>query len=113
MQCVQAAWGSSVPLNKNPFETLHIKLNRTAKALRVWSKTIVPQGKLALAICREVIHQLEKAQEARMLDSAELSLIKLLKVRILGLAAIEKCRARQKSKLSWLRKGMPTQSFFT
>jgi hypothetical protein len=41
-------------------------------------------------VYREVIDQLERAQEARLLSEGERNLLKLLKVRLIGLAAIEK-----------------------
>jgi hypothetical protein len=65
----------------------------------------MPQGKIAMVVCREVISQLETAQEAMQLSDGERNLLKLLKSRVLGLATIEKSRARQRSKLTWLRKG--------
>jgi hypothetical protein len=43
---------------------------------------------MAMAICREVVGQLETTQEIRLLTAEERSLIQLLKARILGLAAI-------------------------
>jgi hypothetical protein len=46
------------------------------------------------------------------LSEGELDLIKKLKNRILGLAAIEKSRARQKSQITWLRKGDTTTKYF-
>jgi hypothetical protein len=70
--------------------TLHIKLARTSKALQAWAHSLMPQGKLAAAIYREVIAQLEAAQELRHLSEEENSLKKLLKHRILGLAAMER-----------------------
>jgi hypothetical protein len=98
-------WSKEVPANQNPLGVLHIKLSRTAKALREWSKSLVPQGKLTMVICREVIDRLEKAQELRTWSHQEHSLLQLLKSRILGLGAIEKNRARQRSMLTWLRHG--------
>jgi hypothetical protein len=79
---------------------LRIKLSRTAKALRTWSKALVPQSKLAMAVCRDAVGQLELAQESRSLSSQERELVKHLKGRILGLATIQKSRARQKSRLT-------------
>jgi hypothetical protein len=73
---------------------LHTKLSRTAKSIRSWARTLQPHGKLVMAICREVILQLELAQEQRQLSASEHNLIKHLKSRILGLAAVEKSRAR-------------------
>jgi hypothetical protein len=62
-----------------------------------------------MAICREVIAQLQKAQENRILIDTERNLLQLLKMRLLGLAAIEKSRAKQKSRITWLKKEMQIQ----
>jgi hypothetical protein len=59
-----------------------------------------------------VINQLELAQENRLLTSEEMQLKQLLKSRILGLAAIEKSRAHQKSRLVWLKKGDANTKYF-
>jgi hypothetical protein len=103
--CVQQAWNRSVPANQNPQGSLHIKLTRTAKTLKQWVRGIIQQKILAIATCREVIRQLEKVQEFRVWLAAEHNLIKLLKSRILGLAAVDRSRARQKSRLTWMRLG--------
>jgi hypothetical protein len=58
-----------------------------------------------MVVCREVIHQLEIAQESISLSPGEHQLINFLENRLLGLAAIEKCHARQKSRITWLKKG--------
>jgi RNA polymerase-interacting CarD/CdnL/TRCF family regulator len=52
--------------------------------------------KLTMAIYREVIDKLNKAKENRPLSAGERKLIRDLQLRILGLAAIEKCRAKPK-----------------
>jgi hypothetical protein len=54
------------------------------------------QDKLAMSICREVIGQLETAQEEMLLSVGERALLKLLKSRILGLAT----QNENKSKIS-------------
>jgi hypothetical protein len=112
METVQEAWSREVPANANYLATLHIKLSRTAKSVRAWVKSLTPYGKIAMAICREVVEQLERAQEARHLSAEEVALQKHLKNRILGLAAIEKNRARQKSRITWLRKGDANTKYF-
>jgi hypothetical protein len=61
--------------------SLHIKLCRVAKVLKAWSKNLMPHAKLSMAICREVIHQLERAQEKRSLSDKEQNLINNLKQR--------------------------------
>jgi hypothetical protein len=109
---VTNAWDTQVQSSLNPLNVMHIKLSRTAKALKHWAKSLIPQTKLAMAICREVIHQLEAAQENRQLSAAECDLITNLKHRILGLAAIEKCRARQKFRITWLRKSDANTKYF-
>jgi hypothetical protein len=96
----------------NPLTTLHTKLSRTAKALRSWSKSLIPHTKLTMAIYREVIHQLEAASEMRLLTQQECDVIYVLKNRLMGLAVIEKCRARQKSRITWLRKGDANAKYF-
>lgn len=111
-EIVQEAWQRPILNRHNPLSTLHIKLSRTSKALKAWSRTLIPQGKLAMAICREVIGRLECAQEERQLSQQEIELLKMLKLRILGLAAIEKSRARQRSRITWLKKGDANTKFF-
>jgi hypothetical protein len=65
-----------------------------------------------MTICREVIAQIEKNQETRSLSNGDRNLIKDLKSRILGLAFIEKCRARQRSRFTWLRMGDANTKLF-
>jgi hypothetical protein len=109
---ISQAWNRSIHTSLNPLNTLHTKLGRTAKALKAWAKSLFPQTKVAMTICREVIHQLETTQESRPLSPEEGDLISTLNFRIMGLAAIEKSRARSKSRLTWLRKGGANTRYF-
>jgi RNA polymerase-interacting CarD/CdnL/TRCF family regulator len=97
---IQEAWSKEISDNVNHLVTLHIKLSRVAKALRAWARTLIPQGKVVATVCREVVEQLERAQEDRQLSLDEISLLKHMKHRIAGLAVIEKSRAKQKSRIT-------------
>jgi hypothetical protein len=100
LDCIQDSWNKPVPPNQNTYGKLHIKLSRVAKALKKWSNSLVPQGKLEAAICKEVISQLEKALESRQLSSKEVGLIKLLRARVWCLSTIQKSRERQRSRIT-------------
>jgi hypothetical protein len=65
-----------------------------------------------MVVAREVIQQLKKTQEHMQLIPQERVLIKHLKARILGVAAIQKSRARQQSRMTWIKKGMPIRNSF-
>jgi hypothetical protein len=77
------------PQNLNHLITMHVKLSRVTKALKAWSKSLMPYGKLAMAVCMEVILQLETTQVIRQLTAGETRLVQTLKLHIQGLAAIE------------------------
>jgi hypothetical protein len=94
-ECVQQSWNKEVAPSHNPMMGLHIRLMRTAKALAIWARRQVPQGKLAVTISREIIRELEGAQETRLLSNDEQELFGLLKRWLLGLTAIERSRARK------------------
>jgi len=55
---------------------------------------------------------LEKAQELRQLSGIELDLLRSLKARSLGLATLIKSRAKQHSRLRWIRQGDANTNFF-
>jgi hypothetical protein len=96
---VSQTWNRQVQTSLNPLTILHTKMRKTAKALRYWSKFLLPQSKIALTMCREVILQLETAQESRPLTHDECDFISKLKHKIMGLATIEKCWAKKNQEL--------------
>jgi len=103
-EVVQAEWGK--PVNTTlPIKRFHIKMARLAKRLKKWCKEKKGNTRLQLAITKEILLQLEMAQESRPLSIPELELRKRLKARSTGLAVIEKSRMRQRSRLTYIRSG--------
>ena len=110
-EAVQTAWNKPVNLVQ-PLKHLHIKLAHTIKGIKNWKKSKIGDTRLQLAIVKEIILQLETAQEERTLTRDELDLLKRLKVRSISLALIEKARIRQRSRLTYIRFGDANTKFF-
>jgi hypothetical protein len=91
---------------------MHVKLLRTAKALKLWKRQNHGNLDLRLAIANEVLLLLDTTQEQISLTAEELQFRKYLKAKSVGLAAIQRARARQHSRLTWLRKGDECTSLF-
>ena len=91
---------------------LRIKLARVAKGIKHWKKEKNGDTKLQLAIVKKILLQLQAAQEQRMLTTMELDLHHRLKARSMGLAAIEKTRIRQRSRLTYIRCRDANTKFF-
>ena len=88
-ELVQNIWNRPVS-TVLPIKRLHIKMARVAKGL--WKREKIGDTKLQLAIVKEILLQLEGAQEHRLLTEMELDLCRRLKARSTGLASIEKIR---------------------
>jgi hypothetical protein len=71
-ECVTKVWSTLIQSPQNAMLNLHIKLARTSKAMSSWAKQLIPLGKLTVAICHEIIAQLDNAQENMMLSTKEL-----------------------------------------
>jgi hypothetical protein len=85
---------------------------RTAKALKLWRHKNFYDWKVRWAMLNITLSNLEKAQEERTLTQEEIIFKKYLKSKALGLVAIQKSRARQHSRLTWIRKGDTNTRFF-
>jgi exonuclease III len=109
-EVVQQAWTKQ---QHGPAHTvLKNKLAETARALRTWSKSLFSRTRIQLHIANEIILRLDIAQESRLLSDAEWSLRRDLKLRALGLAAVERCRRKQASRVNWVRAGDACTRFF-
>jgi hypothetical protein len=111
LDVVSEAWQEPTP-GISSLNVLYYNLRRTAKALKLWNKNLFGKAHLELAIANEIIQKLDVAQEARQLSGDEIQLRKDLKTRVLGLAAAERSRWRQASRLVWLKEGDACTKYF-
>jgi hypothetical protein len=110
-EMVQQVW--SKPVHSTlPIKRLNTKLARLANGIRRWHREKVGDTRLQLAIVKEVLLQLEAAQENRLLTNQENELRRRLKARSTELAAIEKSRIRQRSRLAYIRSGDANTKYF-
>lgn len=110
-EVVKETWDKPAA-GRNAMMILHNKLHNTATALRSWSKNLFGNARLQLHIVQEIILRLDEAQENRSLTVEEVELLRDLKVRVLGLAAVERSRRRQSSRIVWLKAGDACTRFF-
>lgn len=103
-EAVQEAWGS-VSGRLCPFQNLNLKLKAVAKALQGWSDKKVGHVASQLALAREILHQLEVAQDARILSPLEVWLRCALKKHSLVLASLKRTITRSRSRIHWLKDG--------
>lgn len=96
----------------SPLTVLRKKLTETARALRAWAKPLFSNARLQLHMANEIILLLDTAQETRHLSQQESDLRRELKLRILGLAAVERSRRRQASRINHIRAGDACTRFF-
>ena len=82
------------------------------KALRQWAKKTLGNNKLLFYAAKQLIAILDIVQEHRQLSSTEILLRRDLKARYLGLAAVEKLRARQQSRLISIRASEANSKLF-
>lgn len=109
-EVVQSAWNK--PQNSSALSMLYRKLQETARALRDWSKPLFSNARLQLHMANEIIFRLDIAQESRPLSADEVQLRHDLKIRLLGLAVLERNRRRQASRVNHIRAGDACTRFF-
>jgi hypothetical protein len=79
------------------FRRLHIKLASMAKALKAWEKNCIGNVKLQLGIAKKALWLLDQAQESRGLSQVEANFKAKLKDIYLGLLALDRMKAKQRS----------------
>jgi hypothetical protein len=110
-EVVNGAWNDNTN-HVEPCQRLFHKLKNTGKNLRKWSKGLFSKAKVELQMALEVILQLDMAQENRLLSNEERELRSRLKKRVIGLAALERSRKRQASRITTLKEGDANTRFF-
>jgi hypothetical protein len=110
-EVVQGAWDKPVN-SQDASKVLLTKIGRTAKALKKWDRKRAQERRLKIDVANEVIFQLDVAQESRSLSAEETSFRKLLKDRLLGWAAIDRIKWRQRSRMIWIKEGDANSKLF-
>jgi hypothetical protein len=103
-QAVQQAWGA-VQTKPCPLETLALKFKAAVRALQSWSDKKVEKFRSQLELAREILHQLEIAQDSRPLSLLEVWLRNSLKKHSLALTSLLWTVARLRSRIHWLKEG--------
>lgn len=95
---VRQAWDCDLT-GVDDCRALDFKLRRTAQALKSWSMRNVGSVRLQLFMAREIIGQLDVAQETRTLSNDGVLLRDELKRHSLGLASLARTIARHRSRI--------------
>jgi len=110
-ETVATAWASE-QVSHCPFDTLARKFRATVRSLQSWSQKKVGHVNSQLALAREVLHQLEIAQDSRVLSRLELWLKNKLKPHCLALSSLQRTIARSRSRITWLSEGDANTALF-
>jgi hypothetical protein len=84
----------------------------TAKGLQAWSDKKVGHVKSQLSLAREILHQLEIAQDGKTLSQEESVLKNMLKKHTLVLSSLKRTIARLRLRINWIKEGDANTKFF-
>jgi hypothetical protein len=88
------------------------KFKATIKSLQSWSLKKVGHVNSQLGLAREILHQLEIAQDNRQLSNQELWLRNQLKKHSLALSSLQRAIARSRSRICWMAEGDANTALF-
>jgi hypothetical protein len=108
-ETVQSAWSQPVNTQDNILR-MHVKLLRTAKALKLWRRQSLGNLPLRLEIAKQLLLLMDAEQEQRTLTPDELCFRCYLKAKSVGLATIIQSRARQHSSSLGLERATRVQN---
>jgi hypothetical protein len=108
---VDALWGKDA-VSVNPMLNLDRKLRNLSYGLQRWSKRKVGSIRDLMLMANELISRLDMAQESRPLSSNECGLRRGLKLRVLGLASLERTIAHQRARVTGLHAGDANAQYF-
>lgn len=92
-EAVSQSWTKAI-VASGPAHALALKLRRLGRDLRRWYAKRVGDIALQLSIGLNIIAQLDAAMDFRLLSTAEFNLRKELKLRVIGLAALDRIKWR-------------------
>jgi hypothetical protein len=96
----------------DPFGRLDQLLRNIAHVLQSWSQSRVGQIRDQLLAAKVIIRQFDRAEEHRTLEDRERTFRNKLKVRVLGLASLERTMARLRSRITFLKDGDANSKLF-
>jgi len=111
LEVVKDAWDIVQP-RTCPLDTLALKLKATARGLQSWSQKKFGHFKSQLLLAKEIVHQLDIAQESRPLQPNELWLRNNLKKHSLALSSLLRTISRLRSRINWLKDGYANTRLF-
>ena len=80
--------------------------------MKEWAGSKIGNIKLLMCVARQLIGILDVVQEFRQLSAEEIQLRRDLKLRFLGMAAVEKLRCKQASRMTSIRAAKANTKLF-